>query len=441
VDTRGDVKVTPAWTMPAMVPLESWDSYIDLQIEAFNEALRRIDLERTCLSLTGGLDTRTILAASVRDGRTVPAFTMSWKDVSLDARTATKLCRAYGIEHHVIRFDEAFARELPEYALAASRLSGGLASVGEATEVALYDRIGTTYVTRLSGYLGNQVGRGGVEQLSPRSGDLSILGSALDGVENGGRDDHWFYDEARTDTRLNLEFLLQREVLFASIGNFCLGNHFMVQQSPYASRSLIEATTRAPQEPNARAIDSVPRMRLNDLRHRFLGEAEERSFQRKLINVVGGYVAECPVNWGWRVSGGVAVKGVALGALTLVDAFVGSRYREESVVSRLLATLRISGLHDFRQLRRWCDRDFTYDTLRAKGVCESGILDGQAIERMLGEHFSSRRDHHRSLMLALDLAHAYQIYVSGWHEGGTGLVQAVAPLARIREPRQPLTGL
>jgi len=416
VNAQGDVRITLAWTMPAAVPLESWHSYIDLQVEVFNETMRRVDREGSFLSLTAGLDTRTILAALLRAGLTVPAYTMSWKDVTLDARTAGALCRAYGLEHRVIRFDEGFAKELPGCALVASCLSGGLASIWQATEVAFYDRITTKYATRLSGYLGNQVGRGGVEQVSLRQGDPSILGAAL--TEAGTRYDanHGFDDDTRTEARLNPVRSMLHDVLFASIGNFCIGNHFMVQESPYSDRSMIETLGQAPREPKPRAA-SVPRMRLRQLRHNFIGEAEGRSFQRTLVKGVGGYVAECPVNWGWRVSGGMVAKEMGLGILAFLDMAAASRTLEGSIIGRALAALPSAGMHDFRQLRKWCSRDFVHDTLLARKLRESGVFDTDTIERMVGEHFAGRRDHHRSLMLALDLAHAYRIFVAGMHEG------------------------
>jgi len=414
VALNGQVTVRRAWRMPEAAPEESWEAYTDFQARLFRDVVRGIDLRDSFLSLTAGLDTRTILAALLAEGKSVPAVTMSWKNLSLDARTARDLCRAYGIPHEIIRFDERFTAEFPGHALAASRLSGGLAGVGQATEVAFYHRIGGKWKARLSGNLGNQVGRGGVEQVSLRNGDLAMLG---EGVVSSGAvaeaSDHWFYGDDRRGAPLERLFSLQSETLFSSIGNYCIGHHFVVQRSPYASRRLIEALARAPSDARCRAPRSIFRIRCDDLHHRFLGYPAHRSFQRKSISAVGGYVAQCPINWGWRVRGGVSPKRTVAGLLTFLDALAASQGLDRSWFGRALETVRITGRYDFRQTRKWCSREFLRDTLLRREIRERGLLNVPRIETMLDEHFAGRRDHHANLMLALDLSCAQQVFLDG----------------------------
>jgi len=360
--------------------------------------------------LTAGLDTRTILAALLADGRALPAYTMSWKDRSLDARTARRLCSAYSLTHETVRFDEGFATEFPDRVLEASRLSGGLAATEQATEVAFYHRVGGKWRARLSGHLGNQVGRGGMEQISLRGGDTTMLGGGmrLSGADGG---DQRSYDHMPRGGPLGQLSALNREVLFASIANYSIGHHFMVQRSPYATRELIEAIGRAPAEAHANRPRSPLRMRFLDLRHRFLGDPVHRSFQRKVISRVGGFVANCPVNWGWRVQGGVSPTGALAGLLAFFDALAASKGLESGIVGRALETLQIPARHDFRQLRKWCSRDFLYDTLCRRELREEGLFNMRTIERMLDEHFAGGLDHHVNLMLALDLACAQQVFL------------------------------
>ena len=412
VNSDGQVTVRQAWSMPKAAPKASWEAYTDLQAMLFRQAVQRMDLRDAFLSLTGGLDTRTILAALLADGRSVPACTMSWRDLSQDARTARDLCRAYGIPHETIRYDEGFAAELPELALTASRLSGGLASVGQAHEVAFYHRIGERWKARLSGYLGSQLGRSGVEHVSLRNGDLAMLG---EGVAPSGVDaeanDHWFYEGVRRGRPLEQPFLLQEEVLFSSIGNYSIGHHFMVQRSPYASRELIQALTQAPEDARSHAPRSILRIRCDDLRHRFLGHQLNRSFQRKLIRVVGGYVAECPINWGWRAGGGVSPRGTIAGLLAFCDALTASQGLDHGSLGWALEKIRIAGRHDFQRLRKWCSREFLYDVLLRRETQDRGLLNVRRIETMLDEHFAGRRDHHGNLVLALDLCCAQQVFL------------------------------
>jgi asparagine synthetase B (glutamine-hydrolysing) len=411
VEPHGKVTLRPAWNMPEACPERSWEAYTDLQATLFTDAVRRLDLSATFLSLTAGLDTRAILAALLADGRALSAYTMSWKDRSLDARTARRLCGAYGLTHETVRFDESFTMEFPDRVLEASRLSGGLAATDQATEVAFYHCVGGRWRARLSGHLGNQVGRGGMEQISRRGGDTAMLGEGmrLSGADGG---DQRSEDHLPGGGSLGRLSALNREVPNALIANYSIGHHFMVQRSPYATRELIEAIGRAPADGHANRPRSPLRMRFLDLRHRFLGDPVHRSFQRKVISRVGGYVATCPVNWGWRVQGGVSPMGAFAGLLAFLDALAASNGLEGGIIGRALETLQIPARHDFRQLRKWCSREFLYDTLRRRELREEGLFDMRTLERMLDEHFAGVIDHHVKLMLALDLACAQQVFLS-----------------------------
>jgi hypothetical protein len=410
MEPHGKVTVSPVWSMPEARPERSWEAYTDLQATLFFDAVRRLDLSATFLSLTAGLDTRTILAALLAEGRALPAYTMSWKDRSLDARTARHLCRTYGISHETVRFDEGFAVEFPERVLAASSLSGGLTATEQATEVAFYHRVGGIWKARLSGYLGNQIGRDGMEQVSLRGGDTTMLGEGI-GLPGADGGDHQSYDQVPMGRAFRGLSAFKHEVLFASIGNYSIGHHFMVQRSPYASRDLIEAIARAPAEAHTARPRSPLGMRLHDLRHRFLGDPGHRSFQRRVIGKVGGHVASCPVNWGWRVQGGVSPTGVLAGLLAFSDALAASKGLERGVIGRALEKLQIPARHDFRQLRKWCSREFLCDTLRRSELRDGGLFNMRTIERMLDEHFAGYADHHTNLMLALDLACAQQVFL------------------------------
>jgi asparagine synthetase B (glutamine-hydrolysing) len=409
VEPNGKITIGRVWNLPAVRPEPSWEAYTELQAGIFMKAVRRLDLRAAFLSLTAGLDTRTILAALLADGRTLPAYTMSWSDRSLDARTARDLCRAYGIPHGIVQFDESFAWEFPERVLAASRLSGGLSATEQATEVAFYERIGPGWRARVSGHLGNQVGRDGREQVSPRGGDLTMLGEAMSpsGDDECCRAVH----HLETGGSLGGRSAVDNEVLFASVGNYAIGHHFVVQRSPYASRELIEAAARAPAETHMTPARSQFQTRVHDLRHRFLGEPIRRSFQRRIIGQIGGYAATCPINWGWRAEGGLSLRGACAGVLAFADALTTSRGLETGLLGRTLEALRIPARHDFRRLRKWYSEAFLRDTLCRQEVREAGLLDMPVIERMLDDQFRRGRDHHVSLMLALDLTSAHLVFI------------------------------
>lgn len=409
IDPDGSHRKERCWSFPSKSPMRNWVDFTELQSESFLAVLRVMDMQRNFLSLTAGLDTRTIVAALAHMDRLIPAYTMSGSNWTVDARAARALSTAYGIEHEVVLLDTEFLRSLPDMAREASRWSGGLASLEQSHEVYLYRKLGQRFSARLSGNMGNQLGRTGVEHVSMRNADPSLLSRDLQNRARRRTLAPWYEKGLREQTVY--EFLLQQEVPFTLAGNFSIGHHFAEQQSPYASRKLFELCPLKPVDSQAAAPSSSLHLRLNDLRHRFLGEPEERSFQRHLIRKLGGVAASYPINWGWRAKGGVSVSGASRGLLSLLDAFAVRQQKNSGPVAAVLDKLRITGLHEYRKWGLWMRtalREFTHDTLLAANVQQSGLFDRDVLARMLNDHYRGTANHHRTLVLALDLALAAQ---------------------------------
>jgi hypothetical protein len=363
-------------------------------------------------SLTGGLDTRAILAALSRSHTTLVACTLSGGlGLSLDARLARTVSSAYGMKHIIVTLGSDFLRELPDHVTAASRLSGGLSSLSQAHEVYFYRQLQGLGSRRLSGYLGNQIGHQGVEALSLRGADLTVLHPRLTRASVDGPAKHWLTFAGRSTGALN-HWLVLREAPFSSVANFSIGHHFMIQQSPYASRRLIEITLAL--QPGAGShMFLKTQARLRDIRHRFLGEPKAESFQRRMIEATGGPVADCFINWGWLAKGGVSLKGIGWGALAFADA-VSSRSQLLSTLARHgLAAFNATGMHEITQCREWFNTillDFVNDILRSKLIAEGGLFNNSALRRQLDEHYRGGQHRYTTLLASLDIALAQESF-------------------------------
>jgi asparagine synthase (glutamine-hydrolysing) len=387
------------WAFPAQ-PVPTRAEYSRLQTEAFRHAMTSLDLSTTFLSLTGGLDTRTVVAALLRQQAVVPCYTLSGEVLSLDARTAARLCREYGFPHSIVSLGGAFLGELPNYIETASRLSAGLASLEQAHEVYFYRQVSTAHSARLAGHIGNQIGRCGVEQVSEPSGDLSLLSKEL-----RAQAPECF--EARTFEKPSYDTRWHREIPFYFVANYCIGHHFALQQTPYAHVRMLELRHRRPVELARGRPRSRTQLHARDLLHRFVGPPERHSFQRRFIRETGGFVASCPINWGWRARGGVSTSGLAMGVMAFYDALQSWLNLDDTVAGRMPPMRWSTGLHQFVRPRHWMRtilRGFLHETLQCKDVRESGLFDNARLARLLSEHYTSGHDHYHSLRLALDLA-------------------------------------
>ena len=399
--------------MPERITYQEGDRYCEYQINAFLYAINKLILKDSFLSLTGGLDTRTILSALIQEGKEIPtSYTMSGYPLTLDARIANDLCKYYGIEHNTIVLGDSFFNNLEKYLIDASRLSGGICSLDQATEVYFYNQIDSKFIGRISGNMGNQIGRGGTEGVSMRNANIEVLNpELLSSMKGYDLTSHWFHKMDTTSSGLEYISLLQNEIPNSSVGNYSIGNYFAVQKTPYANRKLIEVSLHIPKKDKHQAASLIA-MRMKDLYHRFLGESEKISFQRKYINRCGGFVAEYPINWGWKASGGISILKFFQGCLSIIDAFAEKRMIENEIGKQMLGIMRISGLHVYKHPSRWLKeylRNFVYDSVMSTANDE--IFNKNIMINVLDDYFNKNiNKYHSTILFILDLCMAKQLF-------------------------------
>lgn len=413
----GQIKITPFWQPPRLEKIASLGEYVEQQAENLKKAVNRLDWSNSFLSLTGGLDTRAILTLLLdQEGiRDLPACTISGPNLSLDARMAQAICGNLGLRHYVIRLDDTFLVNLPEYTQKASMLSGGLASLEQAHEVYFFNQVKDIGKSRISGHLGNQIGRRGVEKISMRNVDQQLLNPEIFNQLNVKPFGYWRTASQIGDGIPGFEFLLKEEVPYTSVGNYSIGNHFGVQQAPYAHKSLIETVFRMPRATGKQRRVSALQMRLHDLRHRFLGQSAQDSFQTKIIRDTGGFLAHYPINWGWRATGGVSLPGFILGMASLADAFASSREFYAKKTGTLLKFMHIEGLLNYVNVGDWLRinlKDFFYDMVFSKDVIESDLFHRKNVQRCADDYFSNHSTSTKEIVFILDIALAKKIFAA-----------------------------
>jgi hypothetical protein len=402
--------VARAWSFPKATRGLDWPSYLDLQAQTFRDAMRRLDLSRSFFSLTSGVDTRTILAALVSEGVSLPTATLSGATLSLDARVARTLSETYALPHHVVCLDANFLRNLPTYVTETSRRSGGLTGLEEAGEVYFYQQLTGLGTRRLGGGFGNQVAHQGLERVSPRGADLTVLAEEFVSTRTRGAG---AAVPSTTRWHSSYERYLQENGTFPSVGNACIGQGFATQQTPYASRAMIESLAWSPAGLEAVGSLSRSQARRRDLHHRFLGEPRTRSFQRVLIAATGGRLASYPINWGWRASGGISARGLAMGALACLDQVASWPAPGSRGLGKLLHLIGAEGLQEIKPYRAWLTdwlKDFVHDTLLSHATRDSGMFNTAALAHVLRDHYILGKPHTGTIMAALDLALAHQLF-------------------------------
>ena len=117
--------------------------------------------ERIGMSLTGGLDTRMILACRKPDPGSLPCYTFgSMFRENQDVRVARRVAEICNQPHQIITAGQEFLSQFPRYAERAVYLTDGCVDVGRAPDLYLNERAREIAPVRMTGNYGGEVLRG-----------------------------------------------------------------------------------------------------------------------------------------------------------------------------------------------------------------------------------------------------------------------------------------
>jgi hypothetical protein len=389
--------------VPPELCFDSPIDYLRAQRDAFRAAMARMDLRSSFLSLTAGLDTRSVLAVILEQGHRIDTITIGGVNPSIDVRRASALAQAFGLHHRIVSLGSAYRDALPSLCESASLVTGGVCSFSETPDLWLYEQLDGCYGARLSGNLGNQMGRCDSEGVGTRGARLDVLGRNGAVREALEVNTHWMLDAAEDECIGSPRFLIQVESPCSSAANYVLGSSCCLQQTPYADQKLISLKLREPVSGNRKSLSA---MRLKNLRHQFIGEPVESSFQRQLICEVGGYVSECPVNWGWRPRGGFDPSAVLLGFGAFTDTVLGMLGKRIPILDRARSAIGVAELAEFERRAHFYHGampEFIRDTVLCRHVRESGVFAMDCVEPLITRGFYDRRNF-ATIEFVLDLA-------------------------------------
>jgi hypothetical protein len=415
VTAEGGVDVESYAPWPSVQELGSLNrnEILAAQVAAFADAAGRIPTENAFVSLSGGLDSRTSLVGLLSHGRRVPCVTMAGSPKSLDAQLAHAFCQAYGLEHLIVPLGEEFSKRCPDLLLKAAELTGGVSCLSQTADLFLYESLPAALTTRISGNLGNQVGRGGVESLSAYRPRTDIFLPAIRERLATRPATPWFI--SRLSGENYGETLFGQEVPYWSVANYSVGSSRARQLTPYADYRLMQLARAAFARDPELSHPTWKMLRARDLRHRIAGTPKELSFQRQFLIRNDREGRKVPLNWGWRADGGWSV-GWSVKAMASAADAAAIKFSTKSQLLRgparwLSAKLdRRSALVAWPSLLRAQLRELTLDTFAARDVRQAGIFDLHALDEMLRQHFSGSADHYATVSRALEIA----VGVSRW---------------------------
>jgi asparagine synthase (glutamine-hydrolysing) len=374
-----------AWENKEILPPELFYSRLH---ETFRRILPRYLRPRPTigLSLTGGLDTRMIMANARLEPRQVPCYTFSgmYRDC-YDATVARKIAAICGQGHKTLRLDQEFLREFPRYAEEAIRISEGAIDLNAASELFLNELAREIALVRLTGNYGSEVLRR-VRLLKGASKPSAVLHPDF---HPGILQTKALIDELYA--KHPLTFTLFSEGPWHEYGRYAVESSQLVVRTPYTDNDLISLMYQAPPEGTSSKALSI----------RLITDGN-----RALIHI--------PTDRGYPLNGrsaGKTVRRYYSEFLYKADFHLGTgahQWVEHIVHSFAFLGLErmFLGRHKFNHFRPWFRNElsgFVKEILLDRRALSRPYFNSKHIEQMVNLHMNDRGNFTQDIQQALTL--------------------------------------
>ena len=237
---------------------QEWETQTRLEPDAFYLELRHVfarnlpryftGRERTAMSLTGGLDTRMIMAGWKPAPDSLPCYTFGGAlRESHDVRVAARVAQVCGQRHQVIGVGQELLARFPAYAERTVYLTDGAAEVSRAPDLYLNEVARQIAPVRMTGNYGGEVLRG-VRAFKPVEPVRGLFTPEL-----------LTYVRRAKETYAGLlrghpvSFAVFHQAPWYHTGLLALEETQLAVRSPYLDNDLVRTVFRAPASPGTDA--------------------------------------------------------------------------------------------------------------------------------------------------------------------------------------------
>jgi asparagine synthase (glutamine-hydrolysing) len=373
----------------------SWESFSPATEEAFEskfeKRFKRIlpyycEAEpRVGIALTGGLDTRMIMACLPETEEIPVSYTFTGeRPTILDSKLASRVAEACGLDHRNLQIGSDFFVDFPAIADQTVYVTDGCLGITGAHEIYFNRKARQLAPTRLTGNFGSEILRG-MSTFKPLGLSRELfhkdINHAVDSCAAG-----WGRQVCHP-----VSFAAFREIPWNLFGSLAAGRSQVTFRTPYLDNELVALAFRAPKHLRRSSVAALNLVKSNNA---VLGAiATDRGRGGSLTGPA--YLLRrffCYVTFKLDYICSESLPGV----LTPFDALI--QYGD---------AIGITGLHKFLRYRRWF-------RTKLRAYLEQALADARAgqlpfwnvnfLERMAAEHVSGRKNYLREINAVLTLA-------------------------------------
>jgi asparagine synthase (glutamine-hydrolysing) len=240
---------------------QEWESQPPLEPEAYYQELKEVfsrnlsryfnGRERIGMSLTGGLDTRMIMAWHRSPGGSLPCYSFGgpYRECQ-DVMLARKVAHVCGQSHEVIPVGGEFLSRFPLYAERTVYLSDGCADVHRASDLYVNERAREIAPMRMTGNYGSEVLR---RTRPPRPNEPTPAFKPVEPLPGLFRPELLSHIHAASQTYANMlqtnatSFAVFRQAPLHHYGLLALEQTQLGVRTPFLDNDLVRTVFRAPQ--------------------------------------------------------------------------------------------------------------------------------------------------------------------------------------------------
>lgn len=340
--------------------------------------------QRVGISLTGGLDTRMIMACLPPQPVAPVCYTFAGANLRmLDAQVAGRVARACGLRHELLRIGPDFFSGFGELADRTVFATDGCFGVLGAHEIYLNAKARQLSPVRITGNFGSEVLRS-VSTFKPLGLSPELFDTDFSRVATSCGSRH-------VNGEHPVRFAAFKEIPWNLFGSLAAGRSQVNFRTPYLDNALVALAFQAPPEVRTSAASAV----------RFINETSPTLAAIPTDRGEGGNVsavrrrlrrtyAEVTFKLDYHCSEGLPF------GLAAMDPFY----------QWCNARLGIQGLHKFLTYRNWLQKELAgFAAERLVAAADAGLpfINPGAVSRLPGEHATGRKNFTREINAVLTL--------------------------------------
>jgi asparagine synthase (glutamine-hydrolysing) len=382
---------------------EDWESQPPLTAEAFDatfqETFRRVlpryigHCDRLGISLTGGLDSRMIMAClPVRDGRQVCYTFSGLNHDTLDNQLAGRVAATCGLEHHTLRIRTGFLADYARYVDRTVYATDGCSGAVGAHEIHLNEQARQLARVRLTGNFGSEVLRS-VSTFKPLG-----LSSELFSDDLRRRVAQCVADRKQRREH-PVTFSAFREVPWNLFGTLAAARSQITFRTPYLDNEIVALAFRAPQPVRESAASSVKLIEKN--RPDLMAIPTDSGLlgrRGRLISAMRHLLAQVTFKLDYLDQDGLP------SAIPYGD---GAVHRLANLSTR----------HRYLPYRHWFRHElstYVIDVLTDARVSRQPYWNARFLPQMVRDHIAGRRNYVREINAVLTLEATERLMVNGF---------------------------